>query len=98
MMLQTSTPPPPNVDAAAAATAATANGSAITMSPGRMPVAAIGRNVGGKNPNVTFAPLGAGGRQQNSGNSAGLQPTNQLNLGMNAGLVGKFGTTYSRQH
>ncbi len=31
---------------------------------------AIGLNVGGMNSNVTFAPLGVGGGQQNSGNSA----------------------------
>jgi hypothetical protein len=44
--------------------------------------------IGGTNPNVMFAPLGAGGGQQNSGNSAGLQPTTQSNLGTNAGSVG----------
>jgi hypothetical protein len=93
MMLQTSTPPPPNLDAAAATTTI-ANLSANTTTPGGTPVAATGRNVGGMNPNITFAPLGAGGRQQNSGNSANLQPTTQSNLGTNAGLVGKFGAIY----
>jgi hypothetical protein len=40
------------------------------------------------NPNVTFAPLGAGGRQQNSGISAGSQPITQSKMGTNTGLVG----------
>jgi hypothetical protein len=117
-MLLTTTPPPPNIDAAAA-TAVAVNASAITLSPGRMPVAsiaavapaantsaitpfpgsmpvaAIGLNVGGMNLNVTFAPLGVSSGQQNSGNSAGLQPTTQLNLGFSTGLVGGFGATHS---
>jgi hypothetical protein len=90
MMPRTPTPPPPNVDAAAAVAV---NVSLITTSPGIRPVAAIGVKVGETNPNVTFAPLGAGGGRQNSGTSAGLQPTTQLNLGTNAGLVGKLGAT-----
>ncbi len=40
MMSQTPTPPPPNIDVTIA-TAVTMNASAITLSPGRMPVAAI---------------------------------------------------------
>jgi hypothetical protein len=80
---------------AAIATAATANTSAITTSPSGMPVAAISLNVGRMNPNIMFAPLRVGSRQQNSGNSASLQSTTQLYLGFSAGLVfGRFGATH----
>jgi hypothetical protein len=50
------------------------------------------------NPNVTFGPLGVGGAHQNSGNSAGLQPTTQSNSGMNAGLVGGFDAKKAKQY
>jgi hypothetical protein len=59
-----------------------------------VPIPTTGRSVARMNQNITFASLGAGGRQQNSGNSAGLQPTTQSNLGTNAGLVGGFGAIY----
>jgi hypothetical protein len=42
-----------------------------------------------------FAPPGVGGRQQNLGFSASLQPTTQSNLGFSASLVGGFGATHS---
>jgi hypothetical protein len=58
-------------------------------------VTANGLNVGGTNPNVTFAPLGVGSGQQNSNNSAGSQPTTQSNLGFSVGLIGGFGATHS---
>jgi hypothetical protein len=54
--------------------------------------------ISGMNPNVTFAPLGAGSGQQNSGNSASLQPTTQSNLLTNAGLVGKLGAKKVEQY
>jgi hypothetical protein len=79
---------------AIAAAIATANVSAVTTSPGGTPVAAIGLNVGGTNPNVTFASLRVGGRKQNSGSSASSQPTTQLILGFSAGLVGGLGATH----
>jgi hypothetical protein len=50
------------------------------------------------NPNIMFAPLGAGGNQQNSSNSAGLQPTTQSNSGTKAGLVGRFGVTKAEKY
>ncbi len=84
----------PAAAAATAAAAANANRSAITTSPGGTPVGAISPNVGRTNPNVTFAPLGVGRGQQNSGNSEGSQPTTQSNSGFNAGLVGRFGATH----
>jgi hypothetical protein len=85
----------PVADIAAATTSAATNISAITTSTGGTPVAVIGLSIGGTNPNIKFASLGAGGKQQNSGNSAGFQPTTQLNSGFSAGLVGRFGATHS---
>ncbi len=52
----------------------------------------------GMNWNATFAPLGAGGGHQNSGNAGSLQPTTSLNLGTNVGLVGKFGAEKAAQY
>jgi hypothetical protein len=80
--------------AAVATAAATANASAMSMSPGGMPVAAISLNIGGMNLNIMLTPLEVGGGQQNSGNSASLQPTTQSNLGLSAGLFGGFGPTH----
>jgi hypothetical protein len=57
-----------------------------------MLIAAIDFNV--STTNLIVVPLGVGGGQQNSSNSAGLQPTTQSNLGINAGLVGGFVVTY----
>jgi hypothetical protein len=78
----------------AATTAAAANASANTTNSGGMLITAIGGNTSGMNPNVTFACLRAGSRQQNSGNSAGWKPTTQSNSGTNAGSVGRFGAIY----
>ncbi len=89
----TSSPGGMPVTAIAAAAAAT-NASAIATSPGGMPIAAISLNASRMNPDITFAPLGVGGGQQNSGNSAGSQPTTQSNSGFSAGLVGRFGATH----
>jgi hypothetical protein len=77
-----------------AATAAT-NASAITTFHGGTPFATIGLNAGRTNPKVTFASLGVGRGQQNSGISARLQPTTQSNLGFSASLVSGFGATHS---
>jgi hypothetical protein len=80
--------------AAIATTAATVNLSAITTSPSSTTVAAICLNICGMNPNITFAHLVVGNGQQNSGNSAGLQPTTQSNSGFSAGSAGGFGATH----
>jgi hypothetical protein len=81
MVLQTPSPPPTNVNAAAAATAA--NTSAITTSPGSMPVAAIGlKLIGMMIPNVIAGNRGGSGATQKAANAntkKGLRPFSQLN-------------------
>ncbi len=72
----------------------TKNASTITASPRGMPFTAMGLNIGGAKPLVTFAPPRVGGGQQNLGFSASLQPTTQLNSGFSASLVGGFGATH----
>ncbi len=86
---------PSEMPVAAIAAAAAANASAITTFPGSTPTAAIGLNASRTNPNLTFAPLGVGDGQQNSGISAGLQPTTQSNMGFSASSAGGFGATHS---
>jgi hypothetical protein len=86
---------PGGMPVAAIAAAAAANASAITTFPGGTPTAAIGLNASRMNPNVTFAPLGVGNKQQNSGISACLQPTTQSDMGFSASLAGGFGATHS---
>jgi hypothetical protein len=76
---------------AAIATAAAANARNIALSPGDMPFTAMGLNIRGAIPLVTFAPPGMSGRQQNLGLSASSQPFTQLNLGFGASLVGGSG-------
>jgi hypothetical protein len=82
-MLQISTPPPTNVDVAATAAAATANASAITTSPGSMPVAVIGlKLIGVMIPNVAAGNLGGSGTTQkatNANTQKGLRHFSQLN-------------------
>jgi hypothetical protein len=78
---------------AAITAAATTNASTIIVSPGSTPIAAMGLNIGGMKPLVTFTPPGVGGRQQNLGFSASLQPTAQSNSGFSASLVCGFGAT-----
>jgi hypothetical protein len=84
MMSRTLSPPPTNVDAAAAAAAAAAaNASAITMSPGSMPVTAIGlKLIGAMITNVVASNRGGSSAAQkavNANTKKGLGRFIQLN-------------------
>jgi hypothetical protein len=81
-MLQTPSPSPTNVDATAAAADAM-NASAITMSPGSMPVPAIGlKSIGVMIPNVFAGNRRGSGTAQKAANAntkKGLGRFSQLN-------------------
>ncbi len=82
-MSQIPTPPPMNVDAIATAAAAATNASAITTSPGSMPVVVISlKLIGTTIPNVVAGNRGGSGTAQKAANAntkKGLGRFSQLN-------------------